>query len=220
MHYGRHISRMLLLVGLASSPIFASTTIFNDFGSAYSYNSDTRLAGEGFSEPGGYFTAANPFTSTGDFNLTQIDVAVANNFSRSESFAVDLDSDNGGTPGSVLESWTVTGPLPAFGTCCGIETLTASSSIQFSAGAQYWLVISPADPSSDVEDVWNFNNTGATGNVEYQNTPGGPYLPDSPNTLGAFDVLGDTTAPEPASFAMVAGALGVIGAFLRCRRRA
>lgn len=213
----RQIAWVIALAGMGTSSIFASTVVFNDFGPGSSYESGTGWTVAGSSSSAGmYYASAMPFTPSGDFNLAQIDIALSY-ISGDESFVVDLDSDNGGTPGSVLASWTLTSGLPSFGSCCSVNTLTPTSTVSLSDGVQYWLVASPSDPGGTAWGAWNFNNTGATGNVLYQTSPGGAFTPPGGNTLGAFDVLGNSPVPEPASAGMTLGA-ALFGGLLWRRR--
>jgi hypothetical protein len=103
--------------------------------------------------------------------------------------------------------------LPAFGTCCIVQTLTPSSSVLLSAGARYWIVASAGTPDAWVG--WNLNNLGVSGLVELNNGAGF-FIPPQPE-LGAFDVLGEvrTAVPEPAT-----GLISAVGLMLLGRRRA
>lgn len=201
-----------LLLSAAPS-LFASSVIFNDFGPGYAYDSGISEVISGSGSGVGYDNDANPFTSSGTFVLTQIDVAIGTS-SGSSAFTLELDSDNANSPGAVLTSWTVISGIPDLGTCCTVETLIPTSAIELTAGTKYWLVARPADPTGTTFDGWALNTTGATGNAEQQFSPDGSYTSNG-NALGAFDVLGASPVPEPASFGLTAGALAVIAAFLR-----
>jgi hypothetical protein len=66
------------------------------------------------------------FTPSGTYTLTQIDVAISL-FSGTNSASLTVNSDSGGVPGGVLATWSLSS-LPAFGTCCTVETVTPSGS--------------------------------------------------------------------------------------------
>lgn len=151
----------------------------------------------------GYQADAASFMSATTVDLDHVDVAVEY-YAGSPDFVLQLDSDNGGQPGSVLASWTFTS-IPNDGSCCELDTETATSTVSLSAGGTYWLVALPG--ANTTFDGWQFNNTGATGMMSYQTSPGGTYDTVT-NSLPAFDVWGDTPAaesvPEPASCALLA----------------
>jgi len=162
-----------------------------------------------FAQPaagGSLQSVAMPFTSSGDYQLSQIDIALS--FADGTNSAVaTLNADSSGMPGGVLMTWNLSS-LPAFGNCCIVETLTPSSALLLSSGAQYWLVSNPG--SSDTHDAWNFNDLGATGVVMLNNGNGFFIAPHS--EMGAFDVLGEvvTEVPEPATVLLTAGGLACL----------
>jgi hypothetical protein len=129
--------------------------------------------------------------------------------SGTNSASLTLNSDSGGAPGGVLATWSLSS-LPAFGTCCTVETVTPSGSIVLTSGTQYWLVASVI--ASDTWDAWNLNSTGATGFVWLS---GSGSVADQ--TLGAFDVLGTPAVPEPSTVLFTAGGLALLW-FRRLRR--
>ena len=178
-------------------------TIFSDFGPGNSYTSGIGWTVAGQAAGGSFQSVAMPFTSSGDYQLSQIDIALS--FADgTNSAVVTLNSDSSGMPGGVLMTWNLLN-LPAFGNCCVVETLSPSSPLLLSSGAQYWLVSNPG--TSDTHDAWNFNELGATGLVMLNNGNGFFIAPHS--EMGAFDVLGEagTEVPEPATALLTAGGL-------------
>jgi hypothetical protein len=194
---------MLLFMGMFIGTARAAT-IYNNFNSGNGYSTTTGWTVSGSTSTPGSFTAAMAFTPSGTFTLSQIDVAI-NLISGTNSASLTLNSDSGGAPGGVLETWSLSS-LPAFGACCTVETVTPVGSIVLTSGTQYWIVASAI--ASDTWAGWMLNTTSATG-FEWSNgtTTGG-------QTLGAFDVLGDPV-PEPSSVLLTAGGL----AWLWRRRR-
>ena len=190
--------------------------IFNDFGPGYS----TGLGGycvDGSSiapicssnlSGSADLTPAALFVAPGNYNVTQIDVALSYT-EGTNSAVISLFTDASDAPGTLLGSWTVSGqpfnPLPVT-TVSGIGGLTLTS------GASYFLEISPGDAST--EDGWTYNALGVTGEV-YDPPFGGSGL-----TLPAFDILGSALAsvPEPASIVISGTALLAIVAARRGQR--
>jgi hypothetical protein len=196
---------MLLFMGTFIGTAGAAT-IYNNFNSGNGYDTGTGWTVSGAtSDVATVFSTGMAFTPSGTFTLTQIDVAL-NFFSGTNSGTLTLNSDSGGAPGGVLETWSLSS-LPAFGACCTVETVTPVGSIVLNSGTQYWIVASAT--ASDTHDAWMFNTTGALG-FKWQTGAGTA----SGSTLGAFDVLGDPV-PEPSSVLLTAGGL----AWLWRRRR-
>jgi len=183
-----------------------ANTIVTNFGTAplYSWTTSWPVYGSGVSACCGV-EQAMPFTTAGFWTLTQIDVALEHAFG-TNSAVLTLNSDNNGVPGAVLASWNLSG-LPAYGSCCTVETVTPSSPISLDSGTQYWLVAIAS--SSNTGDIWGWNNTGAIGASLSTNSAGG-WSSNGASTLGAFDVQGDLAAPEPFSWILVAFGVGAL----------
>jgi hypothetical protein len=144
--------------------------------------------------------------STGhNVDLTQIDIADGF-ISGDNSMTLNLYADNGGAPGTLLESWTVNN-LPDFGTCCTVSTVLDSSGVVLLNGDTYWLA--PATDDSTWE-AWNWNSIGVTGLGAISTDDGATWMPGQYEPNAAFDVLGkSTTAPEPSA-ALLTG-MGLVG---------
>jgi hypothetical protein len=122
----------LTAILLAISPVARGGTIFGDFGPGNYYDAFSGWPVTGASAIGGFFESAGPFNVTGNFYLSQIDIALGW-ISGTNSAVVSLDSDNGGVPGSTLMSWDVSS-LPGWGICCTVQTLLPSSPLLLTSG--------------------------------------------------------------------------------------
>ena len=131
-----------------------------------------------------HFGAA--FMPSGDYVLTQIDVAITEDSQIYQPPAgtntrvnLTLNKDSGGVPGAVLESWANLVPAttpPA----SAVVTVLPTSTVQLSPGVQYWIVASVVPEPNEVTQV----------DV-------------------AFDILGDPI-PEPGACCLLgAGMLGL-----------
>jgi len=166
--------------------------IFSDFGSGHTYDCCS-AAGIGFGENAIW---AVPFSVSSANDLNQIDMALGWD-SGSNSAIVTLNSDTGGLPGAVIESWTVSN-LPAFATTNNvIQTLNPVSTVTLSGGL-YWIVV--AAGASDTAVSWNINSLSIFG-PSFSSSFGGSFVPVGGIGL-AFDVLGTpvSAVPEPSSF--------------------
>lgn len=98
-------------------------------------------------------------------------------------------------PGTVLQTWQVTG-LPPFGSgfCCTLETVKTRLLVQH--GQQYWLVAKPL--AADTVAVWNSAPTADTGPLAGNRNGTGWLVYLLGVHQGAFNVLG-TPCPAAAS---------------------
>jgi hypothetical protein len=175
-------------------------------------------------QPG--FAAAQEFT-TGlqSYVLSQIlanlggfDPGAKNDF----TLTATLQSDNGGTPGSVLTTFTYDiNSIPAAG--FAHVAFNPINSVILTSGVNYWFVLSGSSSDGTGGVNWSFTNSTSV---------------EGPGTLPAFNTSNDngatwngpfsgqpyqiqvsgTLVPEPASW--VPGSLGLAGMFLatRCSR--
>jgi hypothetical protein len=211
---------MCAAASLAVSTQANADTVYTNLGpsAAPYFNANGRaVSGPSIGYPG-YQEVAIPFTPTGNYNLTQIDVAVTYSgipgVFGTDAATVTLASDNGGNPGSTIDSWTISS-LPSSFTGTTLDAISVNGD-SVAANTQYWLIVSPNDSTTD--DVWdtNSNLTGVFGNEEINQ--GGGWISLAPYDLGAVEVVGVPT-PEPASAALAIGGLALVASGLTRRRR-
>ena len=153
--------------------------------------------------PGQVFDVGNVFTPIGSsFTLDKIELAV-NLISGLNELDVQLASDVGGRPGTVIEAFHLSnnmGPFPQVN-----PPLVVNSGLHpiLNEGVPYWIV---GSATSETLAIWNENSISQIG-LTAQRANGGPW--QLFNFLeGAFRVSG-TIVPEPSSLM-----LGTIGTFV------
>jgi PEP-CTERM motif len=207
---------ILIQAAVSSQQAFAAV-IFSDLGAGNSYD-----GGSGWNVSGlnngltiYYQAMADGFTSPGDYDVAQIDVALSN-ISGTNEADVSLWTDAGGSPGTELGDWTVSNQ-PGFGTTSTeLATISGITGVALTAGSSYYLVVAPI--ADDTFDVFNLNSTGASGPVLINNGSG---FFEASTTLSGFDVL-SATVPEASTWAMMLigfAGLGLAG-YRRTRRAA
>jgi hypothetical protein len=163
-----------------------------------------------------------PFTSAVDANVTQIDVAMANDMqgaSTVTSATLKLFVNTGGALGTLLGTFTVNNILNINGGGPSVLTVSGISGVHLNAGGNYYL---QASASGDTDGGWYVNSIPLSGTllILRSDEPGTTILQDG--TLAAFDIIGDITAasatPLPAALPLFASGLGGLG-FLGWRRK-
>lgn len=174
---GTYPIAILLYLFLITTPSFASVVVYSNLGpgDAYSVNNGWQAAGYPFGPNETSSNRAYGFTSTGNFALDSIELAVSDiSFGVGQpdiDVAIYSNSEHftGGRPESILASATITTPAST-GCTPGTEgcspfgqslppltTVIFSEPVLLNQGERYWLGIHPAIPQpTDVVWWWNF----------------------------------------------------------------
>jgi hypothetical protein len=162
-------------------------------------------------------SVAASFISSGNFQVTQLDLAIQffdNGCCNTPEFNISLVTDSAGLPSTTTLfapnnfSYLPPTTLNPGGDCCPLLTINVGPGVNLLAGQTYWLVGAPVNGAST--DLWQFNSTGATTswalNTSFVLQGNDATVPD-PSTWAAqrganpaFAVLGTSvTAPEPST---------------------
>src|SRR5258706_9741798 len=142
---GRRFGCLAILILVSVSGAAQNVTIYNNFlaGNTFVCCSGVFVVGtavaSAISFPGAYQAAA-AFTPAGNFNLTQIDVALSFFLSggKARGINISLNQDSDGVPGAALETWGgLTAPLQVEGPSSLITTVFPASTVALLAGKQY-----------------------------------------------------------------------------------
>lgn len=220
------IPRILIFSGLAlCGSILKADVLYTNFGPGTTYtDSSGVIVSNGSVETS---VAEELPVLTSSYDLTSIEfVASTETPSPLNSVTVGIYADNGGVPAATaLESITLTGQLAPFdGSLSPVLTATSVTNPLLSAGSQYWLVMD--GPASEYL-VWDLNSTSTVGYLETNGTAGewiNNPNPFASETNAVFEVdgtliSGAAAAPEPRTWMLLAGGLGLISVLARRRSK-
>ncbi len=218
----RWIQYLLICLCLLPCPPCLSDTIYTNLGPGETYNAGTAVFVTDTGAPPFFYQAeARLFTSPGDYNVTQIDIALVY-IQGTNSATVSLRTDDLGMPGTVLTSWDLSG-LPSFSGISGTTAITGAqvisgiSDLTLSAGQSYFL---EADPGRADSQMGWFGIPPVNSVTFTASSPGGPWFVEGLYDL-AFSVNGDPVAtPEPSTIMIDLAGLAALGIIRLVRDRA
>jgi hypothetical protein len=198
------------ICSLGAATALPAEIIFSDLGPGGSYQSSSGWTIYGTTAPT-KTDRASSFVPAGNYTLDSIQAAFTWSFGFNTG-DMYLMSDNGGVPGTILESFHFNN-LPHFGVSpTALTTGVSTLHPLLSAGVRYWVATSANDDSFL---SFNWNNTGYMGVASRDN--GGAWGMSPDLTAGAFLVTA-TPVPEPTGFAL-AGLAATLAGFWFAQRR-
>jgi hypothetical protein len=138
-----------------------ATVIFSNIGTKYPLGLYFCCSGATVSGPtselGFQSWPAMQFTPSTDISVTEIDAAVEW-ITGTDEVDLDLYTDSGGVPGTLLKTFKATN-LQGNAGCCGFAVGKDKEGISVTAGTPYWVAVTTATNGSDTFANWMFNST-------------------------------------------------------------
>ena len=163
----------------------------------------------------GYQAGGANFTPLASYTLTSVTLAV-NSFQGSSDFNVDLFSNSGNLPGTLLETIATDVIAPSSGTVS-----VNAPAFELLQGTEYWVVAAPAN--ANTFDSWSFNEASTTDSAYSSSGSVNSGWASAAVSGQQFAVYGTSitgVTPEPASLTlMLTGWAGLALTHLRRSRR-
>jgi|CZKF01.1.fsa_nt_gi hypothetical protein len=201
-----------LVVAMASQPASADT-LFTTLIPSGSYNPNGAwdVTGSEYED----IVIGNPFTLGSGATVSDAVLALTNISGPNTPLNLYIESDNSGTPDSVLASLTQAGTILSYDSGGGLVTFTCNGIACDLAAGNYWLVA--VEPDSATFQGWYFTYNPATTNIA-QGTSGIPtgltVTDDLPESAFEIDGSPDPT-PEPSSFLLLGSGLAGLAGLIK-----
>jgi hypothetical protein len=191
-------------------------TLFNTFGPSHTYECCAGRPEFGSNVGGNLVAMAFSPGSTSPLFGIDLAIGTAKSVSGVEPFSLALMSSNGGVPGSTIESWNLATNFRVTQCTDCFETALSTLRPVLQAGTQYWLVVFP-NPDFDGDWMLSLLSNPAIGTIGSSLDNGSTWTAVPNSQLGAFDVTGVTSTPEPSTLILLAG--GFLGIPVAARRK-
>ncbi len=200
------------LMGVPVASSAATAAAFSNFGSGFSYDTtEGNTVGNDGQNDGVPFAEGDTFSPSFTGPLVSLQIALSCAFACPNNFTVSLNNDNGGQPGTAIESFMYAGTtLGTLGNNNTPVVLTSVLQPVLTGGTAYWVEVQPDSSNAD-SIAWNLNLTGDSSSEAISTDGGATWFAPSGQTPGAYEV--NATTPEPASLGLLLGGGLLLGLF-------
>jgi hypothetical protein len=205
----------LALVGaIAAVPTFADVPLVSTLGPGGTF--DTTNGDYVDSTGGADQVVADPFSLSFGAAVSDAQLALGNVSGNNDPVNVYIESDNAGSPGSIIASLTqaeTIGPYVIGPGGGGLVTFNCSGPACTLAAGSYWLVAQEPDAGTEQEWNWSFNDARTNLAINHVGSATGPWITTTGIENG-FELDGAPT-PEPSSFLLLGSGLAGLAGMLR-----
>jgi hypothetical protein len=205
---------LCLMAAMASLPASADT-LYTTLGpgGAYDNSGGATVNGSAYSDQ----VIGNPFSLDSAATVTDALLALGYIPFTNNPVNVFIESDSGGSPGSILATLTQVGSIPPFRSGGGLVTFDCSGAGCILGTGNYWLVA--LEPGANTNQAWYYNYQDQVMLIAYDQT-GDPLgltvLGGNPGDAFQIDGSSGADTPEPSSFLLLgSGLLGLAGLIKR-----
>jgi len=209
------IALSVAFLGALLFPLKASTatTLFTTLGPADQFDTSSGYLVEGSDY--GNQAIATPFSLGASVTIADAVLALGNYQGNNDPVNAYIESDAGGSPGSIVFGLSQAGTIPPSSSDGGLVTFTCNA-CALSAGS-YWLVAQETDP--DTVQEWYFAYLDPQETIEHNGSGSatGPWYAEPSRTTPGFEI--DAGVPEPGSLSLLGIGLLSLVMSRRVRRR-
>jgi len=200
---------------LATVPALADSTLYTTLGPGGAYDSSSGWVVTGSNL--GNFVVGNSFSLSSGGTVADAVLALGIQIGPDSPVSAYIESDNSGSPGSILSSLAQVGTIPSFydGNGGGLVTFACSGAACDLPAGSYWLVAVESDPNTQV--AWDMAYGDAETNFayDYSGSPTGLSVKYTVGDAFQIDELSGPVVPEPSSFLLLASGLAGLAGMVR-----